>query len=299
MTTTATAIQPVRADLGPVAASHGLREESLAQYLLDGDLGPLAPRERASLIVAICRHIGVDPIEQPFALILDGKGADARMVLYATKACTNALCRERGIDRALISTEINDVGGYLMVSCHARATLRDSGRSDEATGVVPLVAAEWEGPKGNRRPTGQLLRLAPQAMADAIMKAQTKAKRRAVLDLVGLGVPDETEIEHGRRVVVDYATGEVLDVEADAELVEEGLSVETMKAIDVRVDRLAALLRVAKAAVFAGLLRRIEIEGVRVPANLTPAQAEQVLEALDEEIELREQALEQSAGEGQ
>ena len=297
--TSTTAIQPVRADLGPVAASHGLREESLAQYLLDGDLGALAPRERASLIVAICKHIGVDPIEQPFQLIRDGKGADARLVLYATKACTSALCRERGIDRVLVSTDINVVAGHAMVSAHARATVRATGRCDEATGVVPLVAEEWAtGQNGKRFRTGSFVPLTPDAAANAIMKAQTKAKRRAVLDLVGLGVPDETEIEHGRRVVVDYSTGEVLDVEAEAEIV-DGISIETMKAIDTRVDRLAALLGLNKGAVFVGILRRLEVEGVRAPAELTPGQAEQVLEALEEEIELREQALEQSAGEGQ
>lgn len=51
-----------------------------------------------------------------------------------------------------------------------------SGRTDCATGAVPL---------GN---------LKGEALANALMKAETKAKRRATLSICGLGLLDETEV---------------------------------------------------------------------------------------------------------
>lgn len=294
MTTTPTQamqLAPPRADLAPVARSHGVSEDALRQYLLGGDVTTLVPAERASLIVALCRHIGIDPIERPFQIIRDGKGDDARDVIYATKACTSALCRERDIDRELVSTDINTVGAYQFATARAKATLRSTGRSEQADGVVPLVAEEWGDVQGKRRRTGRFVALGPDAMANALMKASTKAKRRAVLDLVGLGVPDESEVEgKGQRLAIDYETGEVIDAEVVAPAEPEGLDVDMLRGIDARVERLAAAMRVNKAAAFSAVLKRLEIVGVRAPADLDPEQAVKVVEALDEELETREGA---------
>lgn len=52
------------------------------------------------------------------------------------------------------------------------------------------------------------------AKANALMKAETKAKRRVTLSIAGLGWVDETEIDtipDKRRVVVDPSTGEIHD----------------------------------------------------------------------------------------
>lgn len=57
------------------------------------------------------------------------------------------------------------------------ARVEADGRCDEATGAVAI-----EGLKGD-------------ALANAIMKCETKAKRRATLSFAGLGMLDETEIE--------------------------------------------------------------------------------------------------------
>jgi hypothetical protein len=58
----------------------------------------------------------------------------------------------------------------------ARAKDR-TGREDESTGAVPL---------GN---------LKGDALANALMKAETKSKRRVTLSIAGLGWLDETELE--------------------------------------------------------------------------------------------------------
>ena len=50
-----------------------------------------------------------------------------------------------------------------------------------------------------------------------MMKAETKAKRRAIISLVGLGMLDEVEVDSvadARKVQVDMATGEILEAVA-------------------------------------------------------------------------------------
>jgi hypothetical protein len=75
------------------------------------------------------------------------------------------------------------------------AYVRDrSGREDSALGAVSI-----QGLRGG-------------ALADAWMKAETKAKRRATLSLVGLGFLDESEIGSvGAPVGFDETTGDIVD----------------------------------------------------------------------------------------
>ena len=84
------------------------------------------------------------------------------------------------------------------------------GRSDEAIGAVAVTNAKGDAFTG-------------EAMANALMKAETKAKRRATLSICGLGWSDDSEVETipGMRVVepltienpsdYDSKTGELLD----------------------------------------------------------------------------------------
>ena len=90
-----------------------------------------------------------------------------------------------------------------------------TGREDEATGVVNI--------KG----------LGGEALANALMKAETKAKRRLTLSIVGLGFLDESEVE-GLPRDVDPDTGEPVakptlleEVQAQAAALEAQENAET------------------------------------------------------------------------
>lgn len=198
------------------ARLHNVDPDAFRRFVMDGDISSIRPEERPALVMALCHHIGIDPIEQPFLVLRDGK----REVLYATRSCTSALCRERKIDRKLISVEERTIAGQKLIVAHARATLMSTGRSDEATGVVPVMQedVEWfEDRNGKRRKKHKGWRTPnPNEAANLYMKAETKAKRRAVLDLVGLGITDESEIEtiKGARVSqINMATGELQEVQ--------------------------------------------------------------------------------------
>jgi hypothetical protein len=140
----------------------------LEQVVIGGDLANLSPAERVRYYQAVCESIGVNPLTKPFEYIrLNGK-----LQLYALRGCTDQLRANRCITVQIISSErMDDV--WIV---RARASM-PSGRFDESIGAVTIA-----GLKGD-------------ALANALMKAETKAKRRATLALVGLGMLDETETE--------------------------------------------------------------------------------------------------------
>jgi len=158
--------------------------EIIEQVVIGGDLSKLSPDQRVSYYNLVCRSLNINPLTRPFDYItLNGK-----LTLYAKKDATDQLRARDGISIvSLDSKTVNDI--YLVT---ARATTKD-GRSDAATGAVNIA-----GLKGD-------------ALANALMKAETKAKRRVTLSICGMGLLDETEIEtipDARVTVVDDA-GEI------------------------------------------------------------------------------------------
>jgi hypothetical protein len=168
-----------------LARTHGVLERVIAQ----GDLAQLSPAERVAYYRAVCESLGLNPLTRPFDYIILG----GRLTLYARKDATDQLRRIHGISVRIVGREMIDTLGLYVVT--ARATSPD-GREDEAIGAVSV--------KG----------LSGENLANAIMKAETKAKRRVTLSIVGLGWTDESEVESipgARTVRVDHETGEILD----------------------------------------------------------------------------------------
>ena len=142
--------------------------EAFESLILHGDLSKLSSEERVKYHNAVCASVGLNPLTKPFEYItMNGK-----MVLYAKRDATDQLRKLHTVSIIISSREnINDV---FVVT--ARASLPD-GRTDESVGAVNI--------KG----------LAGDNLANAFMKAETKAKRRVTLSICGLGMLDETEVE--------------------------------------------------------------------------------------------------------
>lgn len=141
---------------------------TLLKLVGGGDTASLSPDQKLTYYRARCDAAGVDPRTTPFQFIrLQG-----REVLYATKGLTDQLASNNKIKVEVLSQETCDDVRVVMV----RASASD-GRATDEMGAVPV-----SGLKGSD-------------LANAYMKAITKAKRRAILSLCGLGVLDETEIE--------------------------------------------------------------------------------------------------------
>lgn len=156
-----------------------------------GDLAQLQPQERVTYYNAVCESVGLNPLTRPFEFIeLNGK-----LTLYARRDATDQVRDRKKVNVNIVSRELVDQI-YVVT---AKATTAD-GRSDESIGAVPLVKedGEWKTNQNGRRyfaGNGKMVPLAPDDRANAIMKAETKAKRRVTLSICGLGLLDETELE--------------------------------------------------------------------------------------------------------
>jgi hypothetical protein len=157
------------------------------RVVMAGDLSKLSAGERVAYYKATCDSLGLNPLTRPFEYItLNGK-----LTLYARRDATDQLRKLHGVSVSIVSRDVVD-DVYVVT---ARAALPD-GRSDESIGAVSV--------KG----------LAGEPRANALMKAETKAKRRVTLSIVGLGLLDESEttsIPDARPVRVDVVTGEIED----------------------------------------------------------------------------------------
>jgi len=136
--------------------------------VLRGDLSGLNETQKKEYYLYRCKQVGLDPAAKPFDLLkLNGKE-----ILYANASCTQQLCSIHRLSTQITHRErLDDI---FLVS--VRVTGAD-GRVSENAGAVAV---------GN---------LKGDSLANAILKATTKAIRRAVLAHCGLGMLDETEVE--------------------------------------------------------------------------------------------------------
>lgn len=142
-------------------------ENVVAQLILAADLSKLNPADRVTYYRGYCERIGLDPYTKPFDILrLNG-----REVLYLTRSGAQQLNKLHGVSHSITAREVI-AGDIYQVT--ARATLPD-GRHTESMGAVSVAGMKGEN------------------YCNAIMKAETKAKRRATLDLLGLGILSEEE----------------------------------------------------------------------------------------------------------
>lgn len=149
-----------------------------------GNLRDLNAAQRAEWYVHVCTSVGVNPLTRPFEYVeLSGK-----LVLYATRACADQLRAKHGISITVLEQVVSQEDQLAIV--RVRGTTPE-GRHDEEVGIVSVAGLRGE------------------ALANARLKALTKAKRRVTLALVGLGMLDETEVDaipQARRVTDEATT---------------------------------------------------------------------------------------------
>ncbi len=140
----------------------------LSEVITKGNLATLSSQDRVTYYTKVCESVGLNPLTKPFEYItLNGK-----LVLYALRTCTDQL---RQIYKVSVMELVeSEREGVFIVTAKVQ---NGEGRTDVAKGAVNIA-----GLKGDN-------------LANALMKAETKAKRRATLSICGLGMLDETEIE--------------------------------------------------------------------------------------------------------
>lgn len=136
--------------------------------IVAGDTSRLSAAQKTEYFMRTCQTLGLNPVTQPFAFIkLNGKE-----VLYAKKDATEQLRKINGV--SVETMEGKTVADVYIVTVKVKDK---DGRTDIATGAVNIATLKGD------------------ALANATMKAETKAKRRATLSICGLGILDESELE--------------------------------------------------------------------------------------------------------
>ncbi len=159
--------------------------QSIERVLIHGDLSPMSESQRLDYVKAVCKAIGVSILFRPFDYIkLQGK-----TVLYANRSCAEQLRIIHDVSIKITSRERID--GLYVVTAQA---VTKKGKTDESIGAVNI--------KG----------LSGEALSNALMKAETKAKRRVTLSIAGLGMLDEVEAkqlaEQEAKAVTEIAVEE-------------------------------------------------------------------------------------------
>ncbi len=168
----------------------------MEKVVVQGDLAQLSPKERMQYYRYVCESMGLNPATKPFNYIsLWSAEKKAKVLtLYATKDAADQLRRNNGV--SLATPDVHNDGETFEVWITASTP---DGRTDTELGAVAI-----KGLTGND-------------LANAKMKAVTKAKRRVTLSICGLGFLDETEIEtiKGARPVLVDEDGVIHDEEPE------------------------------------------------------------------------------------
>jgi len=140
----------------------------IESLVLKGDLSGMNPLQKVEYYNWLCNSLGLNPATQPFELIkFQGKEK-----IYAKKDATEQLRKIYGVS----ITKLDKLFQNELYIVTAYAKDKD-GKEDVATGAVVISNLKGD------------------ALANAIMKAETKAKRRVTLSICGLGILDESEID--------------------------------------------------------------------------------------------------------
>lgn len=156
---------------------------AIEKALMAGDISKMDSHTRVQFYLALCHSTGLNPLTRPFITM---KGQDGSMQWYPTSGACEQLRKVHHVSISILSRERSDDGLYCVT---VKACLPE-GRKEESQGVVYVG-----GLKG-------------QELANALMRCESKAKRRATLAICGLGMAGADD-EAGQVVAFDPQTGAV------------------------------------------------------------------------------------------
>ncbi len=162
----------------------------LEKVITCNDLSGLTPIEKVQHIKNICESIGLNPLTKPIQLLkFQGKE-----IAYFTKDATEQLRKNNHVSITKVEKTIdNDI---CMITVYAKTP---DGRQDAATGAVSIANLKGD------------------ALCNAILKSETKAKRRVTLSICGLGFIDESEtdaIPNSRKIDPSLAIAQRDDIKS-------------------------------------------------------------------------------------
>ena len=139
--------------------------------VVGGNLTPLTPEQRVRYIKRVCENLRLNWETNPF-IYLPGEGG--KLQLFPTKDCAAQLRRRDTVSIEVTGrTYLLDQGVYMVEV----VAITPDGRKDSAIGCV--------GVKG----------MSHENLANQMMRAETKAKRRVTMSLCGLGLDGDDDAQ--------------------------------------------------------------------------------------------------------
>lgn len=151
----------------------GSDEAGVALKLMaTGDMSDLTDNDKMTLYIGLCRATGINPAFRPFGIIKTKEGQK----LYAFKSAAEQLRKLNNLTITDSKQEVLGTGSaqVLLVTVWMQD---NAGRMGYDVGAVSLAG------------------LGGENLANAYMKAHTKAVRRCTLGMAGLGILDESELD--------------------------------------------------------------------------------------------------------
>ena len=231
-----------------------LPDSVMESLVIKGDLSGLNPKEKTEFVKALCYNMGLNPGTQPFEILkLQGKER-----LYINKGGVEQLRKIYHISIVDIKEKTENEIYKVIITVKDKA-----GRTDIGTGAVAIANLKGEN------------------LANAYMKAESKAKRRATLSLVGLGLMDISELENLGDLEPSALQTESETPEIDlTELITE----INIKGRDVYTENWEAKRK--------NLILALTKQRTEYLNKLTPAELERIIKGLDKkkkEIDLNTQ----------
>lgn len=229
--------------------------EMMESVIIKGDLAKMLPQERANYYNMVCQSIGLNPLTRPFEYItLNGK-----LTLYARKDATEQLRKIYGVGITRLDKET--IEGVFCVSAYA--TDRE-GRMDSDIGAVNIQGLKGEG------------------LANAMMKAITKAKRRVTLSICGLGMLDESEVDSIPNAMPYVEATEVRALPTPS--VDVVMATNEQKSKIYHLYRAAHPNQPADSEAISSAINAYVAQEVKVPSPLTYEGAVEVIDRLNDDI---------------
>lgn len=188
-------------DLVAVPSGAPPTEDALIKLFTSGDLIDLDPRQKAQYLAALCSKTGLDPLSKPYDILyVKGPDGKQRAILYANRTASDQLRKIHDIRTSVVYEGLLQLGTTTREDVYRvdlDVTLGE--RTERHVGLVSIAG------------------LSGEAMANAIMKCHTKALRRGTLSIVGIGLPDESEVDTiPGRIPVTEAAPRLLTPTAEA-----------------------------------------------------------------------------------
>lgn len=173
----------------PQAVAPMFTDEEIEQIVLSGDYGELDSKQRAYVLVVLCRKMGLDPMRRPFEFIAGDKGV---VRLYANRAAAAQLREVNEITQTPVY-----FGALRSITFKEDGTLELGDVLSAGCAITIFKAVSKDRKSGEPRISYNVSAMAIDTqlewMVNGVKKMWTQAERRTTIGHVGLGFLDESE----------------------------------------------------------------------------------------------------------